>query len=331
MSSDRVLFFETTYSATKKHKSTKSAESVGCSMIHEKEPGILVAGGDTDPNLAAILRCLENRGLTHEALLIGKYMHPRVTWDLDNDKLLINAQERSPSALFIRNDVFTGLAAGRPEPFQRAMAWFTTILGWALSHPQVRILNRDSALNLTNKLHVLRLAHEVGFEIPSTLVSNDFELLSAEMEKRQLIVKPVNGGDYTKELREALEIAPVLNSSLASPAIIQERLTPPEIRVYRIGQGYFPYQLVADALDYRSISDCQVIPLELSDLPEGLIDRLGALMDRLQMNFGAADFKASPQTKRLLILEINNSPMFAAFDAVSQGRLTNAMVDFLSQ
>lgn len=296
-----------------------------------KEQRILVSGGDTDPNLAAILRCLDNRGIAYEALLIGKYTHPRVTWDLDNDRLLIDEHERHPDALFIRNDVFTGLAAGRPEPFQRAMAWYTTIAGWALSHQQVRIFNRASALNMTNKLHVLRLAREVGFEIPSTLASNDFELLSREMEIRQLVVKPVNGGDYTKELKEALEIAPVLNSSLASPAIVQERLTPPEIRVYRIGRSYFPYQLVADALDYRSTSDCQVVPLEISDLPEGLIDRMVALTNRLQMDFGAADFKACPQTGRLLFLEINNSPMFAAFDAVSEGRLTNAMVDYLSE
>src|SRR5688572_763045 len=299
-------------------------------MTSEQTP-LLVAGGDTDPNLAAILRCLENRGIEHEALLIGRYMHPRITWNLDTDQLLINGRERRPRAFFIRNDVFTGLATGRPETFQRAMAWYTTVSGWALSHREVRILNRGSALHLTNKLQVLRLAQEVGFEIPSSVISNDFELLSLEMEKRQLVVKPVNGGDYTKELREALEVAPVLNSSLASPAIVQERLTPPEIRVYRIGQSFFGYQLVADALDYRTTSDCQVVSLELSGLPEGLIDRLAALMDRLEMNFGAADFKASPETGRLLFLEINNSPMFAAFDTVSEGRLTNAMVDFLSQ
>lgn len=296
-----------------------------------KQRRILVSGGDTDPNLAAILRCLENRDIAHEALLVGKYVHPRVTWNLDNDQLLIDAEERRPNALFIRSDVFTGLAAGRPEPFQRAMAWYTTISGWALSHQDVKIFNRAGALNMTNKLHVLHLAHEAGFEIPSTLASNDFELLSREMEKRQLVVKPVNGGDYTKELKEALEVAPVLNSSLAQPAIIQERLTPPEIRVYRIGESYFAYQLVADALDYRSTSDCKVIPLELSDLPEGLIGRLAALTDRLQLNFGAADFKACPHTGRLLFLEVNNSPMFAAFDAVSEGGLTNAMVDYLSE
>jgi glutathione synthase/RimK-type ligase-like ATP-grasp enzyme len=294
-----------------------------------QDQSILVAGGDTDPNLSALLACLQNRGIKHEALLVGAYMHPRVTWDLERDALLINGVECRPSAVFIRNDVFTGLAARRPEPFQRAIAWYTAISGWAFSHPEVRILNQASALNVTNKPQVLCLAREVGFDIPSTLVSNDFELLSQEMEKRELIVKPVNGGDYTKEIKEVLQTTTVLNQTLAAPAIVQEQLVPPEIRVYRINGRCFAYQLVADALDYRSTTDCEVIPLEVNDLPEGFTDRLAALMDRLQMNFGAVDFKASPQTGRLLFLEINSGPMFAAFDAVSEGRLTNAIVDFL--
>ena len=307
------------------HETTQLQEQA----VSAQKQSLLVAGGDTDPNLAALIARLHHRGINSEALLVGAYMHPRVTWDLDKDLLLINGEERRPSAVFIRNDVFTGLAARRPEPFQRALAWYTTISGWAFSHPEVRILNRASGLNVTNKPQVLRLAREVGFDIPSTLVSNDFELLHQEMEKRKLIVKPVNGGDYTKEIKDVLQTTAVLNQTLAAPAIVQECLVPPEIRVYGINGRYFPYQLVADALDYRTTSECKVISLEVSDLPNGLTERLAALMERLQMDFGAADFKACPETGRLLFLEINSSPMFAAFDAVSEGRLTNAFVDFL--
>lgn len=294
-----------------------------------REPEILVAGGDTDPNLGALLMCLHNRGVAYEALLAGATSHPLITWDMDNDVLRINGQARCPAALFIRSDVFTGLAARRPEPFQRALAWFTAVTGWAFAHPEVRILNRASALNVTNKLQVLYMARQVGFDIPSTLISNDYELLRSEMSKRELVVKPVNGGDFTRELKDVMPNVTIQNGSLASPAIIQGRLVPPEIRVYRINERYFPYQLVADVLDYRSTSECQIIPLDEADLPSGLTEHLGELMNRLQMDFGAADFKACPDTGRLQFLEINNGPMFAAFDAASGGRLTNAIADFL--
>jgi glutathione synthase/RimK-type ligase-like ATP-grasp enzyme len=288
-----------------------------------------VTGGDSDPNLFALLESLRRRGVAHDVLLVGAHTHPRVTWDLDEDALHVNGAVVRPDAVFIRNDVFTGLASRRPEAFQRAIAWYTTIHGWAIAHPEVRITNRAGAFSMTNKPHALCLAREVGLDIPSTSVSNDFELLSRELEERPRVAKPVNGGDYTKELSEVLRSAPVLDSSLPAPAIVQERLVPPEIRVYRVGERFFAYQLVADALDYRTTSECQVVPIELEDLPAGLTDKLRALTDLLQIDFGAADFKACPRTGRLLFLEINNGPMFAAFDAVSAGRLTDALVDFL--
>jgi glutathione synthase/RimK-type ligase-like ATP-grasp enzyme len=292
-------------------------------------PRVLIAGGDADPNLGTLLACLAGRGVEAEALLVGAGTHPRVTWDLEADTLRIDGEERRPEALFIRNDVFTGLAAGRPEPFQRAAAWFTAVCGWALSHPEVRLLNRASARQVTNKPEVLHLARRLGFEVPPTLITNDAGRLADELARHELIVKPVNGGDFARDLREVLPGAAQVAGSLASPAIVQRRLVPPEIRVYRIDGRCFPYQLVADALDYRSTADCRVVSLEPSDLPAGLTGKLAALMDHLQMDFGAADFKADPETGRLRFLEVNNSPMFAAFDAVSGGRLTRAMADFL--
>jgi len=299
--------------------------------VEDVDGNVLVAGGDSDPNLFALLNSLARRGVAHETLFVGAHTHPRVTWDLDKDALVVNGAVVRPRAVFIRNDVFTGLASGRPEPFQRALAWYTAIHGWAVAHKDVRITNRASAFQMTNKPHALCLAREAGLEIPSTVVSNDFELLSRELETRPRIAKPVNGGDYTKELSDVLRSAPVLDSSLPAPAIVQEKLVPPEIRVYRVGERFFAYQLVADALDYRTTADCNVVPLELEDLPAGLIEGLRALTDRLQIDFGAADFKACTRTGRMLFLEINNGPMFAAFDAVSAGRLTDALVDFLRQ
>jgi hypothetical protein len=224
---------------------------------------------------------------------------------------------------------FTHVADGRPASAQRALAWFTTVAGWAAAHPEVRLFNRARAQQVTNKLHVLRLAQEVGFAIPFTLASNDLGRLSHALEQRALVVKPVAGGDYTRDLPDVLGTAPVLHGSLPAPAIVQERLVPPEIRVYRIHQRCFAYQLVAEALDYRATADCVITPVAEADLPDGFTACLAMLMNRLQMDFGAADFKACPRTGHWQFLEINDGPMFAAFDAVCGGRLTEALVDGL--
>jgi hypothetical protein len=146
-----------------------------------------------------------------------------------------------------------------------------------------------------------------------------------------LIAKPVNGGDYTRELPDTLKNAPHRQGSLPAPSFVQERLVPPEVRVYSIGGRTFAFQLVADALDYRSTSDCAVLPIDVNTLPASLLEGLASLMGRLSMDYGAADFKACPETGRLRFLEINNGPMFAAFDRASSGRLTRAMAEYLSE
>jgi hypothetical protein len=157
-------------------------------------PHVLVAGGDADPNVAALVACLHKRAVTHEALLVGAQAHPRVTWEMDRDVLWINERVSSPRALFLRYDVFTSVATGRPEPAQRALAWFTTLAGWAAAHPEVRLFNRARAQQVTNKLHVLQLARAVGFALPFTLVSNDVGRLRQALAQRALVVKTGGGG-----------------------------------------------------------------------------------------------------------------------------------------
>jgi hypothetical protein len=292
-------------------------------------PRILVAGGDSDPNLSALIRSLAARGIAHDALLVGANTHPRVSWDLQTDLLHIDGVVQRPRALFARYDVFTGLAGQRPGAGFRAAAWFTTITAWAHAHPDVRLLNRASELRTPNKPYVLQLARACGLPVPATLITNDAELLEQASAARPLIVKPVNGGDYTHELPEVLARAPRRGPGLAAPAIVQERLIPPEVRIYGIAGRFFAFQVIADALDYRTVARCQLLPMDLSALPRELLDGLAALMDQLRMDFGAADFKTCATTGQLRFLELNSGPMFAAFDAVCSQALTRALGDFL--
>ena len=53
------------------------------------------------------------------------------------------------------------------------------------------------------------------------------------------------------------------------------------------------------------------------------------LTDRIGLTYTAADFKAREETGELVFLETNSNPMFAAFDVASEGRLVDAMLDWL--
>lgn len=241
-----------------------------------------------------------------------------LTWDLADDVLRIDGEALAPRAVFLRHDVFSTPSA------TRAYAWYTTVLSWAMSHPDVRLLNRHHAGHLLKPQQLL-LARECGLAIPSTVITNDLAALSAMSDR---IVKPVAGGEYTQPLTAALASAPRRANALAAPAIVQETLVPPELRIYRAGDRFVSFHVVANTLDYRTDAHARVVPVPND---RRLVAGLRALTDALHLDFAAADFKQCPRTKRMLFLEVNSGPMFAAFDAVSGRAVGRGIVRELSR
>lgn len=287
---------------------------------------ILVAGGDLDPNLQAIAATLAERGEAVFFLKTGAELHPSVTWDLGSDRLVIDGEEIRPRAAFIRHDVFTHLADRRPASSFRAFAWYAAVMGWVASHADVRVPNRASLHQATNKPHALWLARECGLPIPKTRVTNHLGSLALDGPK---IVKPVNGGGYCERLDDVLARTETRGDGVAAaPALVQPELVQPEVRVYGIGGAFLPFSMASEDLDYRVRQSARVALLP--EVPEGLADGLGRLMDRMGLDFAAADFKTCPETGRLLFLEINTGPMFAAFDQASDRAVSRALADLLS-
>lgn len=209
-----------------------------------------------------------------------------------------------------------------PEVSARAYAWYQTVMGWLLSEPGIRIFNRRMSAAATNKPAALVMAKNAGLRIPPTTVTNQPGGFHGE-QLDSMIAKPVAGGDYCYSLAEALAKTDLRSGLAASPAIVQKRLVPPEVRIYVIGQSAFAFEVRSNSLDYRVNQDAELVLLP--DVPPEL-SMLRQLMSQLGLDFGAADFKTDPDTGHLVFLELNTSPMFARFDQVSQGRLCEAML-----
>jgi glutathione synthase/RimK-type ligase-like ATP-grasp enzyme len=192
------------------------------------------------------------------------------------------------------------------------------------ANPSVRTFNAEISHEAHNKVAALILGRQCGLEIPETWVSNHVARMQELLAVQPSIAKPVAGGGYCQTLDEALES--VKADFSAMPALIQSRLVAPEIRLFVVGEDAFAFHVSSPSLDYRVKQDAQ---LELVDIPD-VITPLRKLMGKLRMNFGAADFKTNPDTGELVFLELNTSPMFAAFDRVSHGKLAESMVKCLN-
>ena len=289
---------------------------------------ILIAGGDADPNVESLVRAGEARGVELCLALTGAGSNPRLDWDVQADVLTIGGRAVAPRAVFMRNDVFQHMADPRPETSFRSRAWHAALHGWALAHDDVRLLNRRYR-GQTNKPYMLSVAARCGLAIPATRLTNDLDALEREGGTEDRIAKPVPGGGYCTPLVEVLSTAERRNGLAAAPAIVQERLVAPEVRIFVIGDRFIPFHVRSEALDYRTSADTRVEPLPVQGIAPALLAALRRLMDELEMDFAAADFKSSPATGGLVFLEINSSPMFAGFDRAGGGTLTSAILDRL--
>ena len=287
---------------------------------------LLLAGGCEDPNLTVLVEAARSSGVPFLDLRLPLSESPSFSWNPEEGSPRFANREIRFTGAFIRHDVFGGMKDPRPAVTARAVAWYQTINGWLLSEPRIRIFNRCISQIATNKPAVLVLARAAGLSIPPTLVTNEVDKLRDD-QPESMIAKPVVGGDYCYSLADALAKAEIRSGLSAMPAIVQERLVPPEVRIYVIGDSAFAFDVRSNSLDYRVHQDAELILLPQVPPELSLLRRL---MAKLGLDFGAADFKTHPQTGHLVFLELNTSPMFARFDQISGGQICSAILQELT-
>jgi len=295
-------------------------------MIKSADGGcLLVAGGELDPNLTRLIEVAQGQQVPICDLRHGQEESPKFSWHLTQRHPRVEAPVLSVTGAFIRYDVFGNINAPNSGASQRASGWYQTFYGWLLSQKHIRLFNRHHVPAVGNKPAMLILAQQLGLQTPDTWITNEAEELG-KYSAGSAIAKPVAGGDFCYSLEQLYSSIQFRNGCAAMPAIVQNRLVAPEVRIYVVGNHAFAFEIRSQHLDYRVKPDAEVIPLET--VPQE-VELLRKLMVALQMDFGAADFKTDPHTKQLVFLELNSSPMFVRFDQVLNGALCEAMIETL--
>jgi hypothetical protein len=211
---------------------------------------ILVAGGELDFNLDALLRRLLRRRVKFARALLGAERIPRLAIDLAKDRLVLDGKSIRPTACFMRHDVFLAQTLQTVEANAAALNWYMAIKGWELAHDDVRGFNKR-ALNSDNKLSNLCLAMRHGLRVPRTLLTNEFAAARRAL-RGPLIEKPAAGGELTGHF-EALTAKLAAGTAVGRyPRFVQPRLLRPELRVFRVGDELIGFSLRSPDLDYRA-------------------------------------------------------------------------------
>jgi hypothetical protein len=275
-------------------------------------PLLLVAGGQLDPNIGRLLRRVLARAVPFRDLLVGPDTSPLLSYSFEGP-IELDGRPCSPTACFVRHDVFLTQETGSESDHRAALNWFQAVKGWALSRPDVRFLNRHVRRADQGKFETLVQARSCGLRVPATMVAN----IAARAPGTDSVRKPVAGGELTVLLDR--------HETLAYPYLLQPRLLRPELRVYRIGARLLGFTIQSPHLDYREHHEVTVAE---HPVPRRIGAAFKRLCDRLGLDFAAGDFMSNGKGG-WTFLEANSQPMFAAFDLVAEGRLCDALIDWL--
>lgn len=205
-------------------------------------------------------------------------------------------------------------------------------------------INRPAAIRRTRKMAQLVAAHELGFNIPRTLVTND-------PAKVLEFFKQCEGNVVCKTLREG-----VINYPGHSTALYTHRFSPDDLNLIDsvslapcIFQEYIPKsfelritvvgtKVMAAAIDSQSSPqtkddwrryDFANVPHSVHQMPNDVEKRCRRIVARFGLVFGAIDMIVSPDGQ-YIFLEINPNGQWAWIESVTGLPICASLVDALS-
>ena len=211
----------------------------------------------------------------------------------------------------------------------------------------LRAFHLDLEVNVRSAEHKqlqLRVARELGFETPRTLMTNDPEALRAFAATCPggLLTKMVSSFAVHRDGKEMVVFTtPMKPADLEntegldlSPMSFQERVPKAlELRVTIVGDRVFPAAVDSGAIagagdDWRRRGPALTESWKPHTLPRELEQRIMRFMDFFGLNYGAMDFILTPDG-RLVFLEINPVGEFFWLDDVFAPPISDAMADVL--
>lgn len=314
------------------------------------EPCILIISTVADIATDDVVKILNARG--ESVVRINTEDHPfdsSLTVDFRNYRttlLSFRGREVSPRAIWYRR-VRT---PARPEQMDAGIYDFclrenrAALLGGLITQKEARWMSSPDAIwKAEFKPYQLRVAQDIGFKIPKTIISNDPSAIRRAFDDFDLmIVKPARSGHFWQGSEEySVYTSVVTSTEMASveetrwmPSIYQEFVPKQyDIRVICVGDELFAAAIhsqndPAAVVDWRKTND-PYLPHSRIELPEIVAGKLRLLMRRLNLQFGCIDLVLTPAGE-YVFLEVNPSGQWLWLDDQLNLGISRAVADWLA-
>jgi len=210
-----------------------------------------------------------------------------------SNTVLKSVYYRAPTFLRILQPI------GKPEDQLYKFQWASFIRNLITFENALWINNPVNTYRAENKLYQLKIAKQIGFKTPHTIVSNDPNLCNID-RKEKYVIKTLDPGLLRINGKEAfiytniISGAHLLEADLRpAPVVIQEYLHPKlDIRVTVVRNKVWAVKILKQGKsisgDWRRTKkdELEYIPI---DLPENIRQLCFKLVKNFGLNFGAID------------------------------------------
>ena len=186
------------------------------------------------------------------------------------------------------------------------------------------------------KVYQLKVASELGFRVPRTLVTNDPESAAAFVDaegEAGTIYKAFSATE--RAWRETRLLKPQERTQLSAvrfaPVIFQEHIRADiDLRITVIGEAMFSAEILSGETDYhvdfRMTMHAATIRPHV--LPDEVVKKLRAYMNALGLVYGAIDMRLTPDGE-YVFLEINPAGQWLFIEERTGQPITAALVEYL--
>jgi len=309
---------------------------------------IFIISSEKDLHTQAVLAALRARGHNDVRVVdLGEFpmqMDVSLTFHNDSDSQFAlrfadgkRVAMSEVEAVWWRRPQPYGLPAEMTDPVNRSFAMQEADFAfkgiWACSNAMwMNDVNRDSAAS--NKPWQLEVAKKLGLSVPRTLITNSpldarrFSDESAGKVIYKAFLASAMAWRETRVLRP--EDMAMIDSVKLAPVIFQSYVEAThDLRVTVVGEQIFAAGAMTGKGEYQAdIRMNMQVDWQPYTLPDDVADKLLKLMKFLGLQYGAVDFRVTPEGEHVF-LEINPAGQFLFIENATGMKISEAMAEHL--
>ncbi len=213
---------------------------------------------------------------------------------------------------------------------------------WLNQIPSEKVLDTESAIRSAgNKMAQLKVAMELGFKIPDTIITSNPDEYTAFVQKhKSVIAKTLGGfGQIIEENKSfgtifttlvSREERPDPSSIRVVPIVIQEKVEKSyELRITVIDEAIFPCKIESQRsprtqIDWRRY-DFKNVPHSRTVLPSDISEKILRYMKFFGIHFAAFDFAVTPEGE-YVFFEMNPNSQWVWIEHYTDLSITDELI-----